>query len=158
MKLIAHRGNVYGPDNEKENSPDHILNAIDLGFDVEIDVWGKDNDLFLGHSEPQYDVDNSFIENFSDKFWVHCKNLEALYICNFLLKDINFFWHQEDDYALTSKKIFWTYPGKHLSTNSILVLPEKNNYEDLGGKFYGICSDYVLNIKEKLVNEYGIRF
>ena len=38
MKLIAHRGNVYGPESDKENSPDYIDKSISMGYDVEIDV------------------------------------------------------------------------------------------------------------------------
>ena len=37
--LIAHRGNTRGPKPEKENQPEYILQAIQEGFDVEIDVW-----------------------------------------------------------------------------------------------------------------------
>ena len=36
---IAHRGNTRGPNPEKENQPEYILQAINEGFDVEIDVW-----------------------------------------------------------------------------------------------------------------------
>ena len=36
---IAHRGNTRGPKPEKENQPEYILQAIQEGFDVEIDVW-----------------------------------------------------------------------------------------------------------------------
>ena len=39
MKLIAHRGNVNGPNPDKENHTDYINEAIILGYDVEIDVW-----------------------------------------------------------------------------------------------------------------------
>ena len=38
-KWIAHRGNTRGPKPEKENDPEYILQAINEGFDVEIDVW-----------------------------------------------------------------------------------------------------------------------
>jgi len=38
MKLISHRGNLFGPNPTNENNPDYILNAIELGYDVEIDV------------------------------------------------------------------------------------------------------------------------
>ena len=37
MKLIAHRGNINGPC-ERENSPEYILETINLGYDCEIDV------------------------------------------------------------------------------------------------------------------------
>ena len=43
MKLIAHRGNINGPNPEKENHPDYINTAIKSGYDVEVDVWFIDN-------------------------------------------------------------------------------------------------------------------
>ena len=39
MKLIAHRGNVNGPDPLTENTPEKIESAITAGYDVEIDIW-----------------------------------------------------------------------------------------------------------------------
>ena len=58
MLLIAHRGNVSGPRTEFENNPIYIDKAIELGYDVEIDVWFVNNKLFLGHDEPQYKIDD----------------------------------------------------------------------------------------------------
>ena len=51
MKLIAHKGNVNGPDSSKENTPAQIEWCIDNGYDVEIDVrYNSENDKFyLGH-------------------------------------------------------------------------------------------------------------
>ena len=42
MILISHRGNLFGADKERENSPKIIESAIGQGFDVEIDVWHHD--------------------------------------------------------------------------------------------------------------------
>ena len=46
MIYISHRGNIDGPDTGKENSPDYIIKALSLGFDVEIDVWFKDDKFY----------------------------------------------------------------------------------------------------------------
>ena len=54
MIIIAHRGNVDGPNPERENSPDYIDEALSMGYDVEIDLRSKDKQLFLGHDKPQY--------------------------------------------------------------------------------------------------------
>ena len=43
MILISHRGNINGKNPEKENHPDYIWVAIQAGYEVEIDVWFKDN-------------------------------------------------------------------------------------------------------------------
>ena len=58
----------------------------------------------------------------------------------------HYFWHQEDDYTITSKGIIWTYPGKLLLKNSICVLPELFNKQILN--CLGICSDYIQNYKK----------
>ena len=46
MFLISHRGNINGINNKKENDPDYINRAIELGYDVEIDVRTKNNQFF----------------------------------------------------------------------------------------------------------------
>ena len=38
MRLIAHRGNLNGPNPLVENDPQRITYCIDEGYDVEIDV------------------------------------------------------------------------------------------------------------------------
>lgn len=141
MILISHRGNLNGINREKENSPEYINKALSHGFHVEIDVWYKDNKWYLGHDEPQYEVDLEYLKN--DRFWCHAKNIDALY---FMWRNmIHCFWHQEDDVTLTSKGYMWTYPGKQLTEQSICVLPEKNN--QIPKKALGICSDFVLYYK-----------
>ena len=39
MKLIAHRGNINGPNIEEENKPNYLINTINKGFFVELDLW-----------------------------------------------------------------------------------------------------------------------
>ena len=55
MKLISHRGNISGPNPERENHPEYIFEVLQAGYDVEIDVWFVDNKFMLGHDEPQYE-------------------------------------------------------------------------------------------------------
>ena len=38
MKLISHRGNIDGPQPDRENSPNYINEAIEAGYNVEIDT------------------------------------------------------------------------------------------------------------------------
>jgi hypothetical protein len=140
MIYISHRGNINKKIIERENSIPYIEEAISLGYDVEIDVWLIDNNLFLGHDSPQYLVEYNWILERSNKLWVHCKNMESLV---FLQEDagLNFFWHQTDDVTLTSKGYIWAYPGKQPIKNSIAVMPEINN--DSVRSCIGICSDYI---------------
>jgi hypothetical protein len=141
MILISHRGNLSGKNEELENSPEYIMNALNYGFNVEVDVWYTDERFYLGHDNPQFEIDPSFLED--ERIWCHAKNLGALYEM-LLNKKIHSFWHQSDDYTLTSNNIIWAYPKKELTKKSICVLPELFNYtkEELSFCF-GICSDYI---------------
>ena len=47
MKIISHRGNLEGRIPEDENNPDYIHEAIESGFDVEIDLWLYENGFYL---------------------------------------------------------------------------------------------------------------
>lgn len=142
MILIAHRGLTNGPDKDLENDPTQIEESLDLGFDCEIDFWYHNNLLWLGHDGPVYNISEEFIQR--KGLWIHAKNIEALdYLSNH--KNLNYFWHQEDDYTLTSQGYIWTYPGKRLGENSIMVLPEWHHViDDLPMEnCKGICSDYI---------------
>ena len=141
MILISHRGNVNGRMESWENEPTYIDLAISKGYDVEVDVWYKDNILWLGHDEPQYEVNFRWFRDRINKLWVHCKNVESINYfkeCNY---PINYFWHQEDDITLTSLNHIWAYPGKQPIENSISVMPEL--YNDNTSLCVGICSDFI---------------
>ncbi len=145
MILISHRGNINGRLELWENEPTYIDLAIQKGYDVEVDVWYKDNMLWLGHDKPDYKIDFIFIRDRSSKLWVHCKNVEAVVYfkeCGF---DVNYFWHQEDTLTLTSQNYIWVYPGKQPIMNSIAVMPEIN--DDNISKCLGICSDFIEKYK-----------
>lgn len=139
MIKIAHRGNVSGP-SYKENQPSYILDAISLGYDVEIDVWKIKDLLWLGHDGPQYLISEDFLINNGSKLWIHCKNLNALHYLNTHYRQLNYFWHQEDDHTLTSQGYIWTYPNKNITNNSIIVLL---NDEPIPNNVAGACSDYI---------------
>jgi len=143
MILISHRGNIVGKNPHLENHPDYIDEAIALGYDVEIDLWFIDGRVYLGHDEPQYEVDDSWLGERTDKLWVHCKNVESL---NWIRSTVlHYFWHEEDMVTLTSKNHIWAYPGKQPIKGSIAVMPEVHN-DDLDNCI-GICSDYINDYK-----------
>ena len=142
MKLIAHRGLMNGPNSTTENSITQIMLALRYGFDVEIDVRYENNAWWLGHDAPQWQVDYEFLTNSS--LWIHAKNLDALSILS--NTNLNYFYHQTDDFTLTSHHYIWTYPGKDLVANSVMVLPEKvnSNLSNVrNARCFGICSDFV---------------
>lgn len=139
MLIIAHRGNTEGPNLERENAPDYIMEAVREGFDVEIDVWVINGTYYLGHDAPQYKTDVRFLRH--PTFWCHAKNLEALQAL--LAEGCHVFSHDKDNYILTSRSIIWAYPGMRLSPKTICVMPERAKYKmkELRGCL-GICTDY----------------
>ena len=146
MILISHRGNISGPNPEQENKPEYIAEALKQGYDVEIDVWFKDNKFMLGHDEPQYEFPFELIDQHYPKLWIHCKNIDALSKLNELDPNgskVNYFWHENDLGVLTSKSYIWS---TNLINNSILVIPELFNKQPIETTI-GICSDYIKNYR-----------
>jgi len=130
MLLISHRGNVSGSDPSLENNPDHIDRIIvGMEMNVEIDLYVFDQqEMYLGHDQPQYGIDFK---------WLYTRRNNCPVNDHF-----NYFWHQIDNFTLTSKGYIWAYPGCeiHLPSRAIAVMPEesKTNLRP----FYGICTDY----------------
>lgn len=147
MIYISHRGNLDGPNKELENSPDYIDAAIAEDFDVEVDLWYDEGQLFLGHDEPQYRIGLEYLWDRYEYLWVHCKDPIALDIC--LENEIHCFFHNTDDYTLTSRQWIWAYPSKEVKLEScIVVLPERSLYAPSEeSNFGGICSDYIKTIR-----------
>jgi hypothetical protein len=139
LKIISHRGNTSGPNKEYENHPNTISSLLKKNIDCEIDVWFIENKFYLGHDFPQHDVEESYI--LQKGLWCHAKNLEALYKMN-TIGDIHFFWHENDDYTLTSKNIIWTYPDKKTTSKSIIVDLNKN-WRDKNYNCLGVCVDWI---------------
>jgi hypothetical protein len=138
LRLISHRGNTDGPRSD-ENDPRRLAHVLSqTAYDVELDLRMVGDRLFLGHDRPDYAIDADFLSKHKERLWIHAKNLEAL---NWLLgSEYIYFWHQEDDYTLTSNGKIWTYPGKRVCENSIIVIANKSNPPK---NVYGVCSDYV---------------
>ena len=152
MKFIAHRGLTQGPNFNLENKPEQIEKSLAEGYDCEVDLWLVDSVFYLGHNKPEYAINERWLQKTG--LWIHAKNLEAL---KWLTTRIymQYFWHQEDDFTLTSHNYIWTYPGKETTERSIIVMPERFD-KDLEKEYngvYGICSYYV----EKLRNKYDTK-
>jgi hypothetical protein len=153
MKIISHRGNLNGPNKQTENTIESIKLAINLGFDVEIDVWYINNILYLGHDSDLLTTDHNlqdFLLKNAFKLWIHCKNIESLvHLLNF--KELNLFGHSDDEYVLTSKHNIFCKPGVPTNEKSIIVMPEMSPIysEESFNNCYGVLTDYPMNIKEK---------
>jgi len=155
MRWILHRGNNNGP-NSIENDPIKIHDLILKTYEIEIDVWYKNNNFFLGHDNPQYEISESFLD--LSGLWIHCKDASTLEFMNIHKKHLHYFYHTNEDYVLTSKGYIWCFVGKTPLHNSVIVMPEKAEYKynwnEIVKKNCIICSDYSEEfIKKLLLNE-----
>lgn len=139
MLYISHRGYIDGPDKKLENNPENLSNLINKNIHIEVDVRYYKKSFYLGHDEPTYRIDKKFLEQ--ENLWCHAKDFKTLDEIRSI--KCHYFWHQNDDYTITSKGYIWVYPGKTLIKNCIAVLPE--NYDQDLSKCYGICTDNIKN-------------
>ena len=158
IKIISHRGNVNGPNIQTENTIESITLAINMGFDVEIDVWRLDVDLHLGHdlnALKTYGNIDSFLLQHASKLWIHCKNLFAL---EYLLKfnSLNIFIHSDDPYTLTSHNDILCKPGYMTNGVGIIMMPEVTSTYTEKTLFdcVGVMTDYPIDIKDKNLSRF----
>lgn len=150
MKLISHRGNVSSVQTERENTKEYIDEAIDEGFDVEIDVWklsNYDDVLWLGHDKSEQEIDLDWLSDRRNNLWVHAKNFMAL---EYLLKnDIKVFYHQKEEHVVIGNTTkIWSHNITEAGGSSIIPLLSKEDIDKCTSRrFYGICSDYVQCLK-----------
>lgn len=134
-----------GPNPIRENTVLYITEALQLGYDCEIDVWYVDGNLFLGHDAPEYKTSIEFLIKHQDYLWIHCKNSGALeYLVS--IHNFNVFYHDHDHYTITSRGFVWGNINSNILNGMICVLPEKySNVIDtnLLQTCGGVCSDYV---------------
>jgi hypothetical protein len=149
--LISHRGNIDGRIPERENTVEYINEALQKGYNVEIDCHLVDREIFLGHDSGVEKMPNEFFIN--EKLWLHAKSLETFH---FLRETIgsqvskpNIFFHTIEDVVVTTNGYSWVNVHKDIGYNSILVLPEEYFYcsKKNINACVGICSDFISNYK-----------
>jgi hypothetical protein len=150
MIIIAHRGNLVGPDSLDENTIDAAQKAIDLHFDVELDLWKNEADnWYFGHDYPQHIIPKSFILKNKNQIWIHAKTGQMLQLA--LDNKLKCFFHEIDDFTLVSNGYIWRYPHKDLpiSHDTVVVLPENTlgNIETTLQLARGVCTDFPLLLR-----------
>lgn len=146
MLFISHRGNRNGPNPDKENHPDYIRSTRARGYLVEVDVWWL-NGWVLGHDAPQYDIKDTFFTEMGNTVIWHAKDSQAFE--RLVANKSHCFWHEDDDYTMTSNGYPWVYPKKRLFTGAICVMPELG----FNGTLFecaGICSDHITKYQKEL--------
>ena len=144
MIIISHRGNIRGPLPDKENRPSYIDCAIGSGYHVEIDVRSINDELWLGHDEPQYKIDHNWLEKRRNYLWLHCKNIEAAVECWVY----HSFCHTNDPFTYTTTGKIWAHDlSMKIDSNVIIPLIDKDGINSLIDTIhfddaFGVCTDY----------------
>ena len=143
--IISHRGNLEGRKSECENNPTYIQQALDRGFNVEIDVWHDGGEFFLGHDAPTYLIDVEWLMNRSAFLWCHAKNLKAMERL-LTMRNITCFWHEADKMTLTSSGVPWMYPGNYSEWGISVELGEPISIPPVRG----ICTDHSILWQQRI--------
>ncbi|MEX0598437.1 MAG: hypothetical protein WD512_18290 [Candidatus Paceibacterota bacterium] len=167
--IISHRGNLSGPNPQRENAIDYIYETIARGYCVEIDIRYKNKKLWLGHDTPQEEIE--LFRLYDDNLIIHCKDLQTFQYIRFVqydrvihdskyTKQIHYFYHENDAATLTSKGFIWVHPTKlyekgFYNGDSIAVLPEQCTPTILVNasrlkNYAGICTDYSTEYRKEL--------
>ena len=154
MILISHRGNTVGRIPESENRPSYIEDALRLGYDVEIDVRMREDQLYLGHDQPQYRVELDWLLERKDNLWIHTKDFQSLDLL--IDKGLKVFFHeQERQTIINNTNLIWSHDLGSISNKSIIPLLDIESiteYGYLGHDVYGVCTDYLQEVKNALWN------
>ncbi len=140
---IAHRGNTRGPDPQRENMPSYVDDALDAGFEVEIDFWATNNQKFLGHDYAQHLVTDPWLTQRRALLWVHCKNVAAAQEAELL--ELNWFIHSTETHVRTREGFVWCFPGQPpIGERSVqLWFADSTPPYPLSG-ISGLCADNLL--------------
>ena len=155
MIIISHRANINGIEKHRENNPRYIDECIELGFDVEIDLRVKNNQLYLGHDYAEYEISLDWLLKRKESLWVHIKEYDALIKILDYKQQIRFFCHESDKYTLLSNGLVWCHDlTNKMNENCIIPLL---SYEQVANynqeSFYAVCTDYVYECKNKFIKQ-----
>tara|TARA_B110001452_G_scaffold232567_1_gene209936 strand:+ start:175 stop:639 length:465 start_codon:yes stop_codon:yes gene_type:complete len=151
MKIISHRGNISGPIPAQENSPSFIDRALSLGLDVEIDLRRVNNNFFLGHDNPDFEVSMDWLDQRKKNLWIHTKNISAFEKLLEINNNFIFFYYTSEPIVLVSNGKIWSHQLEKISNpeNCIAPLITKSSLlENKETNWHGVCTDYPLIIKK----------
>lgn len=114
MRIISHRGNLFGSDRDRENHPEQIDFVLkNTNFDVEIDIWCRDGNILTGHDYPkyQYHIRDIFDPDFY-RIYYHCKDVATFeYMVTNYPKLKYFFQDKDQACQIGSTKYLWLNKG-----------------------------------------------
>lgn len=140
--LIAHRGNLQGP-NKWENRPEYVMDAIHQGYFAEVDVWKVEDTFYLGHDKPEWVVDFEWL--LQPELILHIKNERALKLLS--QTNVHYFWHHLDHYTITSHGWLWANILTPVIPDSIYNTRYDFITESIFYGVKGICCDHIKKIE-----------
>lgn len=151
QRFICHRGNLEFKELANENDPVLLDKRIADGYDVELDVWYKNNQLFLGHDAPEHLITFEWLMESSKKY-IHTKNAETLeYLllrCGQEGYNPNIFYHTGEHYSLTTRNHIIVLPGQEILVGSVNMMPEMSPVPKDSSQAYAVCSDSFSNFSK----------
>mgnify|MGYP000680418704 CR=1 len=166
MRIISHRGNLTGPNVDKENTESYLLAALGCEYDIEFDLWYFADKFWLGHDQPTHSFSFDHILTWSakysnQKFYVHCKNMWALEkMTGELPSNVIPFFHDIDQCILLRDGYIWVHPNaiasssikdKSIAVFSACKTAHYDIYYDLNFRnYYGICTDYPEDVRNSI--------
>lgn len=139
-KWISHRGNLTGPNPDRENNPEYINQALQAGYDVEVDVWKRPDGFWLGHDEPIYHIERFFLQN--QRIWAHCKDAQTYQSLQHFT-NINCFFQDNEELVRTSKGFVWAHSKYTIWDNKTVGVALDSRNLIVPDDTFAICSDYV---------------
>ena len=150
-RFICHRGNLERKELANENNPNLLDMRIADGYDVELDVWYKNNELFLGHDNPEYPITFEWLMQSSKKY-IHTKDastLEYLLLrCGKEGYNPNIFYHTDEHYSLTTRNHIIVLPGQEIIEGSVNMMPEMSPTPKDTRQAFAVCSDSLSNFSK----------
>lgn len=145
--FIAHRGNIWGREEQYENTIEYLRHAHNSGYGVECDLQVYNDVLYFGHDEPQQQADYEFLS--LPYVFAHAKTVETMQVL--LNSGIHCFWHETDKLTLTSLGYMWCYPGVYpVHHRSIWLDLEGASTPVIPPEIFGVCGDNYANLKFKI--------
>jgi hypothetical protein len=144
VRLIAHRGNLNGPIPERENHPDYLVEALNCGVEVEVDVWVTDGKIFFG----EHEVGETFVYLISKDAWFNCKNPEAVEYFKTRNDGENYKYFYETDGGkiVSSTGHEWVEAPLDLEeeqSSEVIVLDLSEGHDYKYGEVFAVCTDFV---------------
>lgn len=164
-EFVAHRG-LYNMD-YPENSPDAILNTLNRGYDVEVDIRYHEKRFYMGHDTPDYLLPlDVLLASQQNKTTVYFHAKDALTYFKFeriLATELNnfnyldLFYHTTEDFVMTAKHKAWIHPSfsglDFSATSNLKTIKVITNKDGLEKEFRNyttcvLCVDDVANAVE----------